>query len=785
MNCDKALKTLEYYKILDMLKSHVSSDRAREIVDGIRPVSDAQEARALLDETTEADKILFEQALDPNFAVDNITNSLERARKMSVLTMGELLRISIVLRVSRVLKSTLLRAVSAPVVKGYSERLFINQQLEDRIDKSIISDGEMSDDASPDLRAIRIKIRRCNDNVKTKLAGYITSGKYQKYLQDSIVTMRGDRYVIPVKSEYKGAMQGLIHDQSASGQTLFIEPLAIVELNNELKTLLLDEQAEIEKILREFTDCVRADADGLLSNYEIIACLDVIFARAKLARTQNAIKPIINDKGFVNIVSGRHPLIDKNKVRPISIYLGKDFDIMLITGPNAGGKTVTLKLVGIIVLMGLSGMFVPAAIDTEISVFDNLFTDIGDEQSIEQSLSTFSGHLTNIVSFINGITPKTLLLLDELGAGTDPSEGSALAVAITKEIKSVGAKAVITSHFNALKEYAVSTDGVGTSSMDFNIHTFEPTYRLIIGSTGASNAIQIAKRLGLKKEILEDAESMISEESKNFDKVLLSAEIARKTAEELTEQAKINKIEGEKELKNVQDELRKLRENNDKLNEQIRKETKKLIEESVDEANEIIDEMKELIKNADDKSLFEARRLKKKLENMSADYSDADFDSSMDEKLNFAEGEIEAGDDVYIKKFDKIGKVLSTGKNGECEIALGSVKTKMKSNELKKLVQREKKEQKFSVGKEFSNTSVKSEINLIGLTVDEAVPELEEYLNSAVSGNLSEVRVVHGKGTGALRKGVQQYLKGSPIVKEFRDGMYGEGERGVTIVKLK
>lgn len=785
MNCEKALNTLEYFKILDMLKGHVSSERARDLISSIRPTSNLAVAQNLLLETAEADKILFEQSLDPNFAIDNIVEPLERAKKMSVLSMVELLQIFRVLRVSRVLKSVLSRAKDSPIIQNFGYRLFTNQPLEERIDKSIISDSEMSDDASANLRSIRGKIRRCNENVKAKLGSYITSGKYQKYLQDNIVTMRGDRYVIPVKAEFKGAMQGLVHDQSSSGQTLFIEPLAIVELNNELKTLLMEEQLEIEKILRELTDGVCGDVDELLSNYETIACLDVIFARAKLARTQKAVMPIINDKGYINIISGRHPLIDKDKVKPISIYLGKNFDIMLITGPNAGGKTVTLKLVGIIEVMGLSGMFVPAGIDTEISVFQNLFTDIGDEQSIEQSLSTFSGHMTNIVSFISNITPDTLLLLDELGAGTDPSEGSALAVAITKYIKEIGAKAVITSHFNALKEYAVSTDSVGTSSMDFNIRTFEPTYRLIIGSTGASNAIQIARRLGLKTEILVDAEGMISEENKNFEKVLLSAEIARKNAEELTELAKINKIQAEKDLKAVQDELKKLRENNDKLNEQIRKETKKLIESSVDEANDILDEMKDLMKVADDKSLFEARRLKRKLENLSASYSETDFDSNMDENLKFADGEIVIGDEVYIKSYDKIGKVVSVNKNGEYEVALGAVKTKLKQKDLNKLQCKDKKPQQFRVGKEFSNTAVKSEINLIGMTVDEAVYDLDEYLHSASQANLSEVRVVHGKGTGALRAGVQKYLKGHPLVKEFRDGMYGEGERGVTIVKLK
>lgn len=784
MNCGKALKTLEYFKILEMLKGNVSSERAREIIDALRPTSDIVSANGMLTETAEADKILFEQSLSPNFAIDNILFPLERAKKMSVLTMSELLKIAGVLRVSRILKNTISRALDINLLKDYGARLFANQTLEERIDKSIIGDNEMSDDASTELRSIRIKIRRCNDNVKTKLNSYVTASKYQKYLQDNIVTMRGDRYVIPVKAEFKGAVQGLVHDQSASGQTLFIEPLAVVELNNELKTLILQEQLEIERILAELTAGVRADVTELLQNYEIIAQMDVIFAKAKLARSQKAVRPEINGRGYINIINGRHPLIDKVRVKPITIYLGEAFDIMLITGPNAGGKTVTLKLVGLTVLLGLSGMFIPADDGSEISVFENLFTDIGDEQSIEQSLSTFSGHMTNIVSFIDCITPNTLLLLDELGAGTDPSEGSALAVAITKSIKASEAKAVITSHFNALKEYAVSTPRVGSSSMDFNIKTFEPIYRLIIGATGASNAIQIAKRLGLKPEILADAESMLSEENKSFDKVLLSAEIARKNAEELVEQTRVNKAEAEKELKNIQGELKKLRENNEKLNEQIRKDTKKLIESSVEEASDIIDQMKTLLERADEQALFEARKLKKHLENMSADYSETEINEAMDENLDFADGEIRAGDEVYIKSLDKIGKVLSIGKNGELEISLGAVKTKIKQTNCKKLVARAKKPQ-VNLSKQFTNAAVKSEINLIGKAVDEAVYVLDEYLHSAAQGNLAEVRVVHGKGTGVLRQGVQKYLKGHPLVKEFRDGLYGEGERGVTIVKLK
>lgn len=782
MNCEKALNTLEYRKITAMLETFVSGARARELIAEMRPAGTVEEAERLLAETAEADRLLFEQAVNPDFAVDDVTQALARARKMSALNMGELLRVSRVLRVSRIAKNLLSRALDAPVIKEYASGLFVNRALEERIDKSIITDTEMSDSASPALRSIRIKIRKLNGGLRARLNSYVTGEKYRKCLQDNIVTVREDRYVIPVKAEYKGEIQGIVHDRSSSGQTLFIEPLAVVEMNNELKTLVLEERAEIENILKDLTDGVRADIDELLRNYEITAALDVIFARAKLARSQNAVRPAVNGTGYVNIIKGRHPLIDRQRVRPITVYLGRDFDIMLVTGPNAGGKTVTLKLVGLFVLMGLSGLFLPAEEGSEISVFDNLFTDIGDEQSIEQSLSTFSGHMTNIVSFIGETTKDSLLLLDELGAGTDPAEGSALAVAITEAVRRTGAKAVLSSHFNALKEYALSTDRVMTSSMDFNPDTFEPVYRLVIGGTGPSNAIRIARRLGLSEEILRDAEGMLGEESRNFDEVLLSAERARKRAEELTEKAAADREEAERELKNIKTELALLRTRNEALNEQIRKGTKKLIEESVEEASGIIAEMKELLEKADEKALFEARRLRKKLENMSADYAEDDVPDT--DGLVFMDGAPAAGDEVFVVSLNKTGKVLSAGRNG-VEVALGAVRTTVKAGDCRRLAPKEAKAPPVTVSKAFSNAAVSGEIMLIGLSVDEAVEELEEYLPRASGAGLTEVRIVHGKGTGRLREGVRRYLKTNPLVSEFRDGQYGEGERGVTVAKIK
>lgn len=780
----KAFKTLEFDRVLAQAALLADSERARKLILETVPAENLENAQTLQTQTAQADKVMYEYSLGVNFAVDDVEASVLRAKKFSTLTMAELLKISRVLKVARILRQNFAKFPDIDTLRAYSDRIFVNQPLEEKIDKSILSETEVSDDASLELKSIRNKMRRCNENVKSKLNSYITSSTYQKYLQDNLITVREDRYVIPLKSEYKGMIAGLIHDQSASGQTLYVEPLPIVELNNELKTLIIEEQREIERILSLFTAQVAADATELLQNFELVLQLDVIFARAKFARKIKAVRPLLNETGYINIIKGRHPLINAEKVVPVSVYLGKTFDILLITGPNAGGKTVTLKLIGLFTLMAMSGLFIPAADGSELSLFDSVFCDIGDEQSIEQSLSTFSGHMTNIVSFIDRITQRTLLLLDELGSGTDPSEGAALAVAITKYIKKSGAKAVITSHFNDLKEFALTVDKVETASMDFNADTYEPTYRLIVGATGASNALHIVRRLGLKERIIKEAEGLLSEESKNFERILYSAEQARKRAEDLTEQARQKKAEAEKDLSAIQAELARLRENNEKLNEQIRKETKKLIEASIDEADEILDEMKEQAKIGDDRALFEARRLKKKLESISAKYDDSDLYSGMDETLNVVGGKVLAGDWVYIENLDKTAKVLDLTKRGDYEVLLGSVKTIVKAKDCKKVRFKERKPA-VTIAKPFSSESVPTEINVIGQTVDEAVITLDSYLNRAQAAHVPEVRIIHGKGSGALRKGVQKYLASHPSVAEYRDGLYGEGERGVTFAKLK
>ena len=586
----KTLKSLEYDKILDMLKGYCQSSSAKNLAGSLLPTSDIEEVRVLLSETAEADKVLYDFSVDPNFAIDDVSAALSRAEVLSTLSMGDLIKIARVLKVAREVRTSVEKVQDIPHLTDVLGGIFVNKAFEDDVSKAILSETEMNDNASPELRSIRQKIRRINDNIRSKLNEYVTSPVYGKYLQDNIITVRGDRYVIPVRAECRGNVSGIVHDQSASGQTVYVEPQQIVEMNNDLKTQLLSEAAEIEKILREFTFRVSADAVGIRRNFDIVTRLDVIFAKAKLARGQKAVMPEVNDKGYLSVKKGRHPLISKEKVRPITVYLGKDFDILLVTGPNTGGKTVTLKLTGLFVLMAMTGLFLPAE-DAEIPMFDEIYSDIGDEQSIEQNLSTFSGHMKNITEIVRKMTAKSLLLLDELGAGTDPSEGAVLAVAITKYIKEAGAKAVITSHYNELKEFSFTTDRVENASMDFDPKTFSPTYNLTIGVAGASNALYIAQKLGLPEGILSDARSMLSADTKEFNHILLSAERQRRKAEELTEKAKEQKTQADKELKEAINERNQLKVQAEKLNENLRKETKKVIDSSVEEAEDIIEEM--------------------------------------------------------------------------------------------------------------------------------------------------------------------------------------------------
>ena len=677
----KSLTTLEYPKILDRLATFAQSQGGKKKASELVPYEKIADALHALNETAEADRVLFEYSLSPSFAVDDIGDILVKAKKGATLAIPDIMKVGRSLRVSRRLKYTIDKVKDCPLLADMAMGLFENETLEKKIFDAFLSETEVADNASNELRAIRIRIRKLNDNVRSKLQLFITSPKYSKYLQDNIITVRGDRYVIPVKSDCKGTIPGLVHDQSASGSTLFVEPMQIVELNNELKVELVNEQLEIEKILRNFSNQIEGCADGITYSYNTVVDMDMVFAKAQLAREYKATKPELNQDGVIDIRAGRHPLIDQKKVVPVSLALKKDEKMLLITGPNTGGKTVTLKLVGLFTLMAMSGLFIPAK-SANLSIFDGVYSDIGDEQSIEQSLSTFSSHIKNTIGILDVITDKSLVLFDELGAGTDPGEGAALAVSIAEYLLRVGAKSFITSHFNDLKEFSLVTKGVVAASMEFDSNTFCPTYKLVMGAIGSSNALAIAKKLGLSDEIIENAKSKISVEKRQFDNVLTAAEKTRMKAAELVSEASIDRENAAKALKDAEIEKKRIEEKREKLDESIRKETKRLIENSVEEANDILEQIKEILNKpqVEDKDLFEARKLKKQLENMTADYEkEAVVEDVKDDSP------LKIGDNVFVKSLQKKGKLTSINQRGEAVVAFGKLTTKVKKDDYYKV----------------------------------------------------------------------------------------------------
>ena len=781
---EKTLKALEFNKILAEIASKASSVPAREAIMEIRPYNDQNYIEELLDEVAEADKIAFEYATNLSFAFDDIGAILDKAEVMSVLTMGELLRVSKMLRVAYSVKNSIAKVPddSLTRIKRIAASVYTDKELEESIESAIISDTEMHDRASEELRSIRIRIRKTGEQIKSKLYTYITSPTYAKYLQDNIVTVRGDRYVIPVKAEWRSAIPGLVHDQSGSGQTLYIEPMAVVELNNTLKTYILEEQAEIERILRAFTLKVSVAATDIRDSFTKIIKLDTVFAKAYYANSVRAVKPQMNTDGIIEISRGRHPLINPKTVVPTDVNLGKNFDLLFITGPNTGGKTVALKLVGLLTAMAMSGIFVPCA-EAVLNIFDEVYCDIGDEQSIEQSLSTFSSHIANISGFIEKLNANSLVLLDELGAGTDPTEGAALAMSIAQYIKDRGAKAIITTHYNELKEYAVVTPRAENASMDFDPLTYSPTYRLIVGTPGVSNALLIAGKLGLPAEIVQRAKEGIAEGKLDFENVISSMEEARHNAMENEEKSKEMLKTAEKTLKEAERERDRLFIQREKLNENVRKETKRLVEEAMGEANEIISAMRALLDDPTEADLFKARKLKKSLEKYIVN-EDKEFMGFGEE----ADGEISEGDAVLVKPLKAEGIVSKIDyRKNSAVVTLGKMNSTFKLDVLQKLKKAKKAEAPVPVhtARKLDNEAFSPELNLIGMTSVEARAELQKYLDKAILKGVNELRIIHGYGTGKLRETVRNYLKSCSFVDSYRDGVYGEGERGVTIVRLK
>ena len=784
MISDNTLNVLEYNEILKLVSSYAFSRPAREQILQEKPQNDIEKVKNLLDLTADADKLLYEMAVNISLAFDDISEALELAHRGVMLNPDQLLRVARAIKVAKVAKKNILSAPDGEVLllKEETNHIFVATDIDEKIDNCIVSETEVSSNASSKLYEIRQEIANINRKIREKLQNYISSSQYASYLQDNIVTIRSGRYVIPVKTAYKGMVKGLIHDQSATGSTTFIEPIAIVELNNELRSCEIEEQQEIERILRMLTETIDASYYEIVETYETITKLDIIFAKAQYSRVIKGIYPEINNNGHIDIVEGRHPLIDKARVVPVSISLGDKYNTLLISGPNTGGKTVSIKLVGLLTLMAMSGIFVPARVGTKISIFNDILCDIGDQQSIENNLSTFSAHLMTIINIVNKADKDSLVLLDELGSGTDPVEGAALAIAVISYLKDRHVKTIVTSHYKELKEFAYSSNDVTIAGMDFEPVTFKPTYRLIMGQTASSNALEIAKLLGLKESIVNNAKSLISEEDNKFNNIIRGAEITRKEAEDLKLKALAELSEIDKKLEYYNNLIAIEEQKKAKLEEKLQKSAKEVLGDYLEEAEDLVEELKQQVQKGDEQALFEARRLKKQLEKMQV---------QSNEKMHYdkASGEINAGDDVYVKSLNEIGKVLSIAQNRkEAQVKVGVLSMNVKLKELEKVVVKNTKEEDKKVNVKFKGDysfDISTELNIIGKNTDEALYELEYYLSKAKAKGYETVRIVHGKGTGALRKAVQDYLKKSKYVASYRLGGYGEGDVGVTIVTMK
>lgn len=786
MICEKTIKSLEFNKIREILAGFAVSSSGKKRTLNLMPAEDINQVNILLDEVYQADKILYEFCESPDFSFDDIGETIEKADKNITLSMAELLKVARVMKISRLASECIAKINSNEIylIKDYANMLFADNILENDIYKSIIGENEMADNASAELKRIRDAITKCNLNVKNKLNMFTSSSAYSKFLQDSLVTIRNNRFVIPVKSEFKNNIPGLIHDQSASGSTVFIEPFQIVQLNNEIATLKINENFEIDRILKQFTIRVGGEADNLRQNFNVLTDLDVIFAKALYAHSLKAERPCVNADGEVVIVKGRHPLIDSQKVVPISLAIDNGKKVLMITGPNTGGKTVTLKLVGLFTIMTICGIYPPCEYGSKIAFYSQIFSDIGDEQSIEQSLSTFSSHLVNIVDITNNADDKTLILLDELGAGTDPIEGASLAVSITEKLIERGATSVITTHYQQMKEFALTNDKVACASMDFDPITFAPTYKLLLGSTGSSNAIEIADRIGLDKSIVKRSKELLSEDKITFDAIILSAERARREAEQDKEKIDKLKLEILKEHNLAKQEREIIIAERKKLNDTMKLEAKKILQDYLDEADEALEEIKKILNKPTEKGLFDARTLKNKLNRLS-------YEEESNENIQeYDNSPIKIGDTVYVTSLDKTAIIVADDKRkAEYMVKIGLMTTNVKYGKVKKVVAKPVKKQEKSpqivINKPLNKEPIAIECNVIGKRVDEAIDIVDKYLDDAMVRGLKEVRIVHGKGSGALRNALHEHFKNHLRVENFRLGQYGEGEWGVTIVTIK
>ena len=786
----KSLTTLEYDKIIDRLVSFAASDKAKERLKKLVPMTDIHDINAALSETSDALSRVYAKGAVSFSGVHDIGASVKRLEIGSSLNTVELLHMSSLLTAAARVKNYYEDTTDS--LTGYFHALEPLTPLNTEIKRCILSEDEISDDASANLRSIRRQKVLAAERIHTELNKMLNSSSVRNCLQDFVITSRSGRYCLPVKAEYKSQVPGMVHDQSATGSTLFIEPAAVVKLNNDIRELELKEQAEIEAILAELSAKASEFTDELLTDFQVLTTLDFIFAKAQMSKQYKCSCPVMNTNNYINIKKGRHPLIDPHKVVPIDIYLGKNFNLLIITGPNTGGKTVSLKTVGLLTLMAQSGLHIPALDHSELAVFDNVFADIGDEQSIEQSLSTFSSHMTNTVSILKEADAHSLILFDEIGAGTDPTEGAALAISILNDLHKRGITTMATTHYSEIKVYALTTDGVENACCEFDVESLRPTYRLLIGIPGKSNAFAISKKLGLPDYIIKDASARMDADDVQFEDLLSDLEHSRITIEK--ERAEINAYK--QEIQQLKDELKtksdRLDERRDKILRKANEEAAAILKDAKEYADQTIKTMNKhgmTVKELEKQRSAIRDKMNKRQEKLSVQAAKPKAHKAHDIS------EFKVGTHVRVLSMNLIGTVTAPPTpKGEITVQMGSLSTKTKINNLEILVgykdpEEAKKAPKGAGGsgkiKMSKAASISHEINLLGLTVDEAVAKLDKYLDDAYISRIPQVRIVHGKGTGALRNGVTAYLRGVPYIKSFRLGEIGEGDTGVTIVDFK
>jgi len=787
---EKAYRVLEYDKIKELLRGEAASSMTQKVIDELLPSVDEYEIREKMAETTEAVSVIMHKGALPLGGFYDISGWVNLAQKGGVLTMKQLLEVLYNLQAARH-AATFLKS-DLPALRKIDQLaalISIQKDLESEIDRCILSEDEMADSASPELKSIRRKIGLQNEAIRNKMSSILTSSDNKSLLQDSIVTMRQGRYVIPVKQEHKGRFPGIVHDQSATGATLFIEPQAIVNLNNELRELELAEKKEVYRILAQLSAAVGQAGEEIKNNQRILIELDFMFAKGKLSAKMKAEPPEINTAGILYICEGRHPLIDPKKVVPISVSLGKDFDTLVITGPNTGGKTVTLKTVGLFVLMAHSGLHLPAAPGTIIPLLRKVYADIGDEQSIEQSLSTFSSHMRNIVDIVRDADGDTLVLLDELGAGTDPTEGAALAISILNELYGRGAKTLATTHYTELKKYAIATPGVQNASMEFDVETLSPTYHLTIGTPGRSNAFEISAKLGLPDHLIDHAKGLLDRGDIAFEDVITSIEKDRKLAEQERDEAMFLRIEMKHQKEELEKQQQKFAEQKEKLLAKAKEEARDIVQETKELADLIQSELRELEKYNDPSQWNRKQEaLRREIRELQDKHRE-----KIEVKQNLKPvrpDELNIGDAVRILSLDQKGELISLpDEKNEVQVQIGLMKINVGLEQISRIQngKKDKKKQNTRHSSMYQSKviSVMPTCNVVGKVLDDALMDVDKYLDDAFMAGLKEVTIIHGRGAGILREGLTSMFKTHKHVEKYRKGNYNEGGDGVTIVTLK